>query len=457
MTIKDIRPPEEVQSLLDTLMQKPNPYVGARIWRHRKKDGTIIDVELTAHSFTFSNRPARLIQVTDISARRSLEEQLRQAQKMEAIGQLAGGVAHDFNNLLTAINGYSVLALGKLSPDELSRQYVAEIKRAGERASALTRQLLAFSRRQILQTIVLDLNLVVSEMEKMLRRLIGESVELTTALDPKLGNVKADAGQIEQVIMNLVVNARDAMPDGGKLTIETKNVYLEENYAMQHLSVRPDLYTMLAVSDTGTGMDAETQKRVFEPFFTTEETGKGTGLGLSTVYGIVKQSGGSIWVYSEPERGTTFKIYLPQIEEQMPEPESNAEVEEDLQGTETILLVEDEELVRNLVRETLETYGYKILEAANGTDGLLIYEQYRESIDLLLTDAVMPKMGGKDLAAILSKTYPQIKVLFMSGYTDETIINHGILEENTNFIQKPFTPHALVRAVHEILNTAKIR
>jgi two-component system, cell cycle sensor histidine kinase and response regulator CckA len=455
MTIKDIRPPADVPALLDTILQEPNPYVAAKVWRHRKKDGTIVDVELTAHSFTFNDRPARLIQVMDITVRRSLEDQLRHAQKMEAIGHLAGGVAHDFNNLLTAINGYSDLALRKLPPNNLLQQYIEEIKKASELASTLTRQLLTFSRRHTLQTIVLNLNLVVSEMEKMLRRLIGESVELRAVLEPELGNIKADAGQIEQVVMNLVVNARDAMPEGGKLTIETKNVFLDESYTMQHLGVRPGHYAMLAISDTGTGMDDERQKRIFEPFFTTKEPGKGTGLGLSTVYGIVKQSGGSIWVYSEIERGTTFKIYFPLIEDRMFEPEPPAGTEKDLNGTETILLVEDEEIVRNLVRETLENYGYKVLEASNGADGLSIYEQYPESINLLLTDSVMPGMGGNELAKALLKICPQIKVLFMSGYTDQIISNHGILDENTNFIQKPFTPQTLARAVRETLDETK--
>jgi two-component system, cell cycle sensor histidine kinase and response regulator CckA len=274
-------------------------------------------------------------------------------------------------------------------------------------------------------------------------------------LDPELGNIKADAGQIEQVIMNLVVNARDAMPEGGKLIIETKNVFIDESYAMQHLGIGSGHYAMLAISDTGTGMDDERQKRIFEPFFTTKEPGKGTGLGLSTVYGIVKQSGGSIWVYSEIERGTIFKVYFPLIEDRMFESEPNAEAENDLNGTETILLVEDEETVRNLVRETLGTYGYKVLEAANGADGLLIYEQYAESIDLLLTDSVMPGMGGNDLAKALLKISPHLKVLFMSGYTDEIIINHGILDKTANFIQKPFTPRTLARSVREILDATK--
>ncbi|HKC66514.1 MAG TPA: PAS domain S-box protein, partial [Pyrinomonadaceae bacterium] len=421
MTIKDIRPPENVPNLLANLSGGAPLYEEAGVWRHRKKDGTIIDVEITAHELTFYGRETQLVLASDVTERRLLEEQLRQSQKMEAIGQLAGGVAHDFNNLLTAITGYSDLAMRKLQREDPLQRNLEEIKRAGDRAASLTRQLLAFSRKQILQSTVLVINSVVSELEKMLRRLIGEDVDLKTVLEPQLGSIKADPGQIEQIIMNLVVNARDAMPQGGKLTIETENVYLDETYARRHRGVTPGHYVMLAVSDTGTGMDAATQARIFEPFFTTKEQGKGTGLGLSTVYGIVKQSGGNIWVYSEVGQGTTFKVYLPRVDEEAQEYKRTIETEELLQGTETILLAEDEEIVRQLAREILETYGYRVLEAANGGAALLICEREKEPIDLLITDVVMPEMSGRQLAARLSRLRPEMKVLYMSGYTDNAI------------------------------------
>jgi PAS domain S-box-containing protein len=379
------------------------------------------------------------------------EEQLRQSQKMEAVGRLAGGVAHDFNNLLTAITGYSELTLKRLPGDDPLRRNVEEIKRAGERAASLTRQLLAFSRKQVLQPVVMDLQAVVSDMEKMLRRLIGEDIELRTVLGGELGSIKADPGQIEQVIMNLAVNARDAMPAGGKLTIETQNVYLGEDYATRHIAVKPGAYIMMAVTDTGTGMDEQTQRRIFEPFFTTKEMGKGTGLGLSTVYGIVKQSGGNIWVYSEVSRGTTFKIYLPRVDEGAQDYKRSAEVEESLYGTETILVAEDDERLRNLVREVLEGYSYKVLLAANGSVALSIFERQEEPVHLLLTDVIMPGMSGRELADRLTRLHPEIKTLYMSGYTDDAIVHHGVLDADTSFIQKPFDSAALARKVREVL------
>ena len=387
-------------------------------------------------------------------ALRQSEELLSQSQKLEAIGQLAGGIAHDFNNLLTAINGYSELSWRMLRDEDPIRRNLEEIKKAGERAAALTRQLLAFSRRQVLQPKALDLNAVVSDLEKMLTRLIGEDIDLQAALDSKLGSVQADPGQIEQVIMNLVVNARDAMPGGGKLTIETANVYLDKNYVAPLNSIAPGHYVMLAVSDTGMGMDEETIQRIFEPFFTTKEVGKGTGLGLATVYGIVKQSGGNVTVYSEPGRGTSFKIYLPRIDEIAPSAEQrlNQESSEIPHGTETILLAEDEDVVRKLTCEVLEMYGYRVLEAANGGSALLICERETEPIDLLLTDVVMPEMSGRELADRLLKIRPEMKILFMSGYTDNTISHQGILEEGENFIQKPFSPESLALKVREILD-----
>ncbi len=390
--------------------------------------------------------------IEDITERKTLEQQLRQSQKMEAVGQLAGGIAHDFNNLLTAITGYSELTMMRLQAEDPLLRNLEEIKKAGDRAAALTRQLLAFSRKQVLQPKVLDLNSVVSGLENMLRRLIGEDVDLRTVLKPELGSVKADPGQIEQVIMNLAVNARDAMPRGGKLTIETGNVFLDEEYARRHVAVSSGQYVMLAVSDTGTGMDEETQARIFEPFFTTKELGKGTGLGLSTVYGIVKQSGGSIWVYSEPGRGTTFKVYLPLVGEGGQEYRRRDEVEEAVRGTETVLLAEDEEVVLRLAREVLETYGYRVLEAANGGAALLICERHEEPIHLLITDVVMPEMSGRELADRLASLRPDMKVLYMSGYTDNAIVHQGVLDEEANFIQKPFAPRLLARKVREVLD-----
>jgi two-component system, cell cycle sensor histidine kinase and response regulator CckA len=384
-----------------------------------------------------------------------LGEQLRQAQKMEAIGQLAGGIAHDFNNLLTAIGGYSEMSIRQLQAEDPLRHNLEEIKKAGDRAAALTRQLLAFSRKQVLQPKVLDLNSIVSEMEKMLRRLIGEDLELGTALDPELGSIKADPGQIEQVIMNLAVNARDAMPAGGKLTIETENVTLNEGYAEQHLAVAPGAYVMLAVTDTGTGMDEKTKTRIFEPFFTTKEVGKGTGLGLSTVYGIVKQSGGNISLHSEVGRGTTFKIYLPLIDEGAPEYKRSPEPEESLKGSETILLAEDEEIVRNLLRDVLKRYGYQVLEATNGGAAFLICERYEGAIHLLLTDVIMPEMSGRDLENRLRQLRPEMKVLYMSGYMDDSIVQHGIIDSAIPFLQKPFTTEALARKVRAVLQTDK--
>jgi PAS domain S-box-containing protein len=399
---------------------------------------------------------------TDITARKQAEEalhrseeQLRQSQKMEAVGKLAGGVAHDFNNLLTAINGHSELALRRLHPDDPIYRKLEGIRRAGERAAGLTRQLLAFSRKQIMQPKVLDLNQVIFEMNRMLQPLIGEDIDLFTKLTPNLGKVKADPGQIEQVLLNLTVNARDAMPRGGKLMIETANVYLDEEYAGLHASVVPGRYVMLAVSDTGCGMNAETRERIFEPFFTTKEVGKGTGLGLSTAYGIVKQSGGHIWVYSEVGRGTTFKVYLPCIDARTEELEMGADDNLMMAGTETVLLVEDEEMVREMAREILRESGYQVLEARHGQEALLVAEQHHGPIHVMLSDVVMPQMSGRELAEQLSPRRREMKVLYMSGYTDDAIVHHGVLDEGMAFIEKPFTPLALARKLREVLSTAQ--
>ena len=396
---------------------------------------------------------------TDITARKQAEEalhnseeQLRQAQKMEAVGMLAGGVAHDFNNLLTAINGHSELALKVLAPDDPIYRRIEQIKKAGDRAAALTRQLLAFSRKQILKPKVLDLNHIVVEMNKMLQRLIGEDIDLLMGLDADLGKIKADPNQIEQVLLNLSVNARDAMPKGGKLTIETSNVELGEEFGGSHLSVPPGQYVMLAMSDTGCGMDAETQARIFEPFFTTKEIGKGTGLGLATVYGIVKQSGGSIWVYSEVGHGTTFKVYLPCVAAQLRVGPVTLVDPESFRGSETVLLVEDEEVVREMVGDMLRDSGYHVIEAKDGNEALFLSKQHRGDIHLMLTDVVMPQMSGRELAEQLTLRRPETNVLYMSGYTDDAIVHHGVLVEGTAFIGKPFSPDTLARKVREILD-----
>ena len=387
----------------------------------------------------------------DVTEHKQLGQQLIQAQKMEAVGRLAGGVAHDFNNLLTIINGYAALLSEETSTEDPRRARLKEILMAGERAASLTRQLLAFSRRQVLEPRVLNLNSVLADIEKMLRRLIGEDVELVSTLKPDVGRVKVDPGQIEQVIMNLALNARDAMPEGGKLLIETSNVEIDEKYVRSHSPMMPGKYVMVAVSDTGCGMDLETQAHAFEPFFTTKEKGHGTGLGLATVYGIVKQSGGFIWVYSVPGRGSTFKIYLPVVEEALPTAEP-AEVPAELaKGSETVLVVEDEGGVRSLVCEALASHGYKVLEAAGAASALEISEKYTEPIHLLLTDVVMPQTGGKELAKGFSTLHPETKVLYMSGYTDDAIVRHGILERGTSFLQKPFQPRALLLKIREVL------
>jgi CheY-like chemotaxis protein/two-component sensor histidine kinase len=371
---------------------------------------------------------------------------------MEAVGRLAGGVAHDFNNLLTAIIGYSQLALGRLHREDPMRKEIEEVERAGQRAAGLTNQLLAFSRRQVLQPQVLDLNAIVSNLGKMLERLIGEDIELATTLGRDIGFVKADRGQIEQIIMNLVVNSRDAMPEGGKLTIETFNADLDESYTAEHIDAHPGAHVVLAISDNGSGIDKETQSNIFEPFFTTKEQGKGTGLGLSTVYGIVKQSGGHIGLYSEAGEGTTFKVYLPRFEEAGDKRDLRASQTESLRGSETVLLVEDENSVRQLARRVLEINGYVVLEAARSDEAWQIYQGHPGPIHLMLTDIVMPGTSGRELAQRLTALQPETKVLYMSGYTDDAIVHHGVLGAGTPFLQKPFTPESLARKVREVLD-----
>lgn len=417
-------------------------------------EGQLLRIPVLLILATFYGVTAERVR-TDTGKRASLEDQLRQSQKLEAIGRLAGGIAHDFNNILTAIMGYSALLQSSLNERDPKQQEVEEIKKAVRRASSLIQQLLAFSRRQVLQLRVLDLNAVVMNIQQLLQRLIGEDIELIILPTPALGRVKADPGQIEQVLMNLALNARDAMPQGGNLTIETANVMIDEAFARRHLISHPGPYIMLSVTDTGSGMDEETQAHIFEPFFTTKEQGKGTGLGLATVYGIVKQSGGSIFVYSKPGKGATCKIYLPRVDEPLTEMESTKVFMDSPQGSETILLVEDEDSVRELVRKVLQRNGYTILEASHGDEALKICTRHKGEISLLVTDVVMPRMSGRELAEQLMVSRPKMKVLYLSGYTNDAVVRHGVLESMTAFLQKPFTPEALAQKVRDVLDSKR--
>ena len=429
-----------------------------------KKRGSVRNLEITFLTKSGERRTglnsAEIIEVTgkdcviaifkDVTEQKILEKQLRQAQKMEAIGQLTGGIAHDFNNLLSVILGYSEALEEQLPENGPLQKKCRQIRKAGQSAASLTRQLLAFSRQQVLEPKVMDLNAVVLDTEKMLRRLIGADIDLSTALDPSLGSIKADEGQIEQIIINLVVNARDAMPQGGRLTIETTNVDLGEDYARVHPPLQPGAYVVLSVSDTGIGMDAKTQARIFDPFFTTKELGRGTGLGLSTVYGVVRQSGGHIWVYSELDQGTTFKIYLPRLEESPRVERPNGGLAKGVRGTETILLVEDNEALRELTRCLLAESGYTVLEAETPEKAIQIARQHGGPIHLLLTDVVMPGINGRVLVEKLAPIRPGLKVVYMSGYTGFT--HRGLLDSEAVLLQKPITREALLSKIHGVLS-----
>jgi PAS domain S-box-containing protein len=424
----------------------------------RRKDGTVLDVAVySAPLRAPGGRPLGVLAVAaDRTERKRLEDLLRQSQKMEAVGKLAGGIAHDFNNLLTAITGYTDLLYLRL-PGDIGKRELTEIRKASDRAASLTRQLLAFSRQQVLQPKVIRVNEVVGNLAGMLSRLIGEDIDLVVSLDEEVGRVKADPFQLEQVLMNLAVNARDAMPRGGKLTIETANVILDEVYARAHPDVKPGPYVMVAVSDTGIGMDSETRTRIFEPFFTTKALGKGTGLGLSTVYGIVKQSHGHMWVYSEPGQGATFKVYLPLHEEAPEAPPPPQPTRVVPRGWETILAVEDEESLLNLVTEILKDAGYNVIPALGPKEAVRAMLEHRDrSIHMLLTDVVMPGMSGRALADQVTRERPGMRVLYMSGYTDNAIVHHGVLDPGVTFIQKPFTPDALIKKVREVLDAAEV-
>ena len=452
MGIEDIHPKESLEYVFSEFeAQVRGEKTLVRDIPCLRKDGEIVYTDINATPALIDGRNCDVGFFRDITEHRQLEEQLRQSQKMEAIGTLAGGVAHDFNNLLTAMLGYSEMLIADPGLNDSQRKYIEEIKKASERAASLTQQLLAFSRKQILKPKILNINTLVTDIKKMLHRLIGEDIHLISKLDSKLGVIKADPGQVEQVIMNLVVNARDAMPKGGKLTIETLNVFLDKDYKKAHVDIRPGWYVMLAVSDTGHGMDEKTKERIFEPFFTTR--GKGTGLGLSTIYGIVKQSGGYVWVYSELNKGTSFKIYFPRVDEVEKEGDKIPEDKKSLKGSETILIVEDEEVVRDLIFESLKKFGYNVIEAENGKKALQVCKKNNDkSIHILITDVIMPGMGGRELAKKLEKLKPKMKVIYISGYTVNAIVHHMVLDEGVAFLQKPFSPQALAQKVREVLD-----
>jgi PAS domain S-box-containing protein len=454
MRLTDIIPTEERSRLTEAVRNDRGEPAGFYELRHILKNGQSLDTDTLLYRIRYARQAAVLVVPHDCTRRKQLEEQLQQAQKMEAVGMLAGGIAHDFNNLLTIIAGYSQMLLAGLEENDENRASVEQIMKAGERAAELTRQLLTFSRRQVVRPKVLDLNTVMTATAVMLRRLIGEHIELRLVAGSDLAKVHADRGQLEQVILNLAVNSRDAMPAGGTLILETQNVNLEEPYVGKHTTLKPGRYAMLAVTDTGTGMDAPTRSRLFEPFFTTKAQGQGTGLGLSTVYGIVKQSGGEIVVYSEQGHGTCVKIYFPAVNEGATEDTAESVVESAQSGSETILLVEDEEAVRRLVCRTLEKQGYHLLVAASGTEAIQIAQRHKGPIDLLISDVIMPQMSGRQTAEQLKAARPGIQVLYISGYTESSIVHTGSLGKHEIFLQKPFTPMTLARRVRELLDHA---
>jgi len=453
--------PDDRAMVYDNYLKRLNEEDVPETYSFRTIDhkGEVKWLQISAIHTTWENKPATLNFLIDITEQKKAEKdllerekQLNQAQKMEAIGKLTGGVAHDFNNILTVIIGFSDYLLMHYKNDKHLILYINNIKEAGNRAASLTHQLLAFSRKQILQPKVVNLNTIISNIKKMVGRLIGEDIELIIYLDPSLENAKLDIHQIEQVIMNLAVNARDAMPKGGKLTIETKNVFLDEEYTKNHIPTKPGPYVMLTISDNGIGMDTETQDHIFEPFYTTKE-GKGIGLGLATVYGIVKQSDGYIWVYSGPSKGTTFKIYFPRDKTKVEAIEKEEVSPKNVSGTETVLIVEDDDFVRSMIFTVLTSYGYTVLAAKNGEEALhLINKNPNQTIDLMVTDVVMPGLSGSDLAYILENKIPHMKTLYMSGYTDNTIVHHGILNNGIPFLQKPFNVNDVGKKVREILD-----
>ena len=447
MTLKDIRPAEDVPALLEDVQRSTMSLHRDGPWRHRKRDGSIISVEISAHPIEYEGRNACLVLATDVTERKKMEEQFHQAQRLESIGRLAGGIAHDFNNLLTVINGCAGEMLSEVPANSPVGRRVTEISAAGERAAALTKQLLAFSRKQPIEPRVVNLNDVMAELEPMLRRLIGENIELIVSPSQNLDNVRADAAQIQQAIVNLAVNARDAMPHGGSLTLTTSNAFLDSDYCTAHPEVLPGAYVMFAITDTGVGMTPEIQQQVFEPFFTTKPMGAGTGLGLATVHGTVRQSGGSIALHSQPSVGTTFRIYLPRTTDSVPQ--RTAINPADPHGTETILVVEDQEDVRAVAVRALERYGYRVLSAASGQEAIELANAFQEKIDLLITDMVMPGMDGHTLAQHISAGRT-LRVLLMSGYT-ETAVPIDALDRNFGYIPKPFTPLSLASKVRDVL------
>ena len=451
MTVAEIHPKSQREGVLDYVKRNDRATEEHMFWLQEAKDGRTFEVEIISHELQYAGKRVRLVAAQDISERRHLESQLRQAQKMEAVGRLAGGVAHDFNNLLMVIKGHTELLLEVLDPSEHLTRKIEQIDRSADRASALTRQLLAFSRRQVLQPQVINLNSIIEEMGKLLPRLIGEDIELVVRMDEELGTIRADASQMEQVIMNLAVNARDAMPNGGKLVIETANADIEHGYIVSHPLMKPGPYVQLVVSDNGTGMDAETQAHIFEPFFTTKEKGKGTGLGLATVYGIVKQSGGFVWVYSELEKGTSFKIYLPRADQEEEEISPSRPTTEVPKGTETVLLAEDEQDVREIAREFLESGGYYVIEAKNGAEAIKLAAQNRGKIQLLVTDMVMPGMTGQELAVRMQAEHPGLRVIFMSGYSEHAATEMADADPSVRLLTKPFSRIAVLRAVRDAI------